>query len=87
MSPLITLKKLILGETWLLPLGAAAVVLVAGLALKPLLGETWEHAGGFLVLAGVAAILVLSVARGARPRSAAAPEDRPQAGTGAGSSL
>ncbi|MCW2986656.1 MAG: hypothetical protein JWR63_4226 [Conexibacter sp.] len=66
MSVLRTLKKLILGETWTLPLGVAAVVLAAALVLRPLLDDHWHAAGGFLLLAGIAGVLWLSVARSAR---------------------
>jgi len=58
------LRKLILGETWILPLGISAVVLVTALVLKPLMGDAWERAGGFVLLAGVIGVLVLSVRRG-----------------------
>jgi hypothetical protein len=61
MSVLRTLRKLILGETWVLPLGIATVVLIAALVARPILDDTWRRAGGFLLLAGVAGVLVLSV--------------------------
>ena len=54
------LRKLILGETWILPLGITAVVLVVALVVKPLMGDAWESAGGFVLLAGVCGVLVLS---------------------------
>jgi hypothetical protein len=63
-----TLKKLVLGETWWLPLGIAAVLLTGGLVVKPLAPALWHDAGGFLLLAGVLAVLVSSVARSARRR-------------------
>ena len=73
MSTLRTLKKLLLGETWLLPLGIAAVLVAAGILSDVL--EAWDTIGGFLILAGVLAVLLASVAipaRGANvPRSAA----------------
>jgi hypothetical protein len=69
MSLLRTLRKLILGETWTLPLGVAAVLLAAVLVVRPLLHDTWRHAGGFLLLAGVAAVLVVSVSRSAGGRT------------------
>jgi uncharacterized membrane protein len=62
------LRKVVLGETWLLPLGVAAVVLAAALVVRPLLGDAWDHAGGFVLLAGVVVVLVGSVAVTARPR-------------------
>jgi hypothetical protein len=63
-----TLKKLILGETWTLPIGMATVVFVAALVARPLMGDTWRDAGGFLLLAGVVAVLVASVSRSAGRR-------------------
>jgi len=54
------LRKLILGETWILPLGISAVVLVTALVLKPLMGDAWKSAGGFVLLAGACAVLLLS---------------------------
>ncbi len=66
MSTLRALKKLVLGETWLLPIGIGAVVATAGLLAHPVIGDAWEHVGGFIVLAGVVAVLALSVARSAR---------------------
>jgi uncharacterized membrane protein len=68
MTTLRTLRKLVLGETWVLPLGIAAVVLVTALAVRPLLGDAWDRAGGFVLLGGVAAVLVASVVLSARPR-------------------
>lgn len=66
MSTLRTLKKLLLGETWLLPLGLATVLIAAAI-LSHLLGA-WDTIGGFILLAGVLAVLLASVARAARPR-------------------
>ncbi len=57
MSTLRTLRKLVLGETWMLPAGVAVVLVVGALVVRPLLGGAWEHAGGFLLLAGVLAVL------------------------------
>jgi hypothetical protein len=55
------LRKLVLGETWTLPLGVA-LVLCAGVALDAVAGGDawWRRAGGFLLLAG--AVLALSLA-------------------------
>ena len=68
MTALRTTKKLLLGETWLLPLGVAAVVFTLGLLVRPLADGEWKHAGGFLLLASVLCVLVGSIARGARAR-------------------
>jgi hypothetical protein len=67
MSVLRTLRKLVLGETWILPVGLAGV-LAGALALRSVLAGGWEHLGGFALLAGIVAVLVLSVASSARPR-------------------
>jgi hypothetical protein len=53
------LRKLVLGETWALPIGVA-VVLAGGLVLKAVGGDFWEDDGGFLLLAG--AVVTLSLA-------------------------
>jgi succinate-acetate transporter protein len=66
MSTLRTLKKLLLGETWLLPLGLAAVLLAAALIVRPLAAHAWTHNGGLLLLAGVVGVLIASVARSVR---------------------
>ena len=42
------------------PLGIIAVVLVSALVLKPLMGDAWEQAGGFVLLAGACAVLLVS---------------------------
>jgi drug/metabolite transporter (DMT)-like permease len=64
MSTLRTLKKLLLGETWLLPLGIASVLLLAGILSEVL--DAWHAMGGFLMLAGVLCVLLASVATAAR---------------------
>ena len=64
MSTLRTLRKLVLGETWTLPAGVGAVLLTIALVVRPLLDGAWEHAGGFVLLAGVLAVLSASLARG-----------------------
>ena len=67
MTTLRTLKKLLFGETWLLPLGLAPVVAVTGLLLRG--GATSARLGGFVLLAGVLVVLLLSVDRSARPKT------------------
>jgi hypothetical protein len=54
------LRKLILGETWTLPLGVAAT-LVAALALDAAGPGWWERAGGFVLLGGASLTLVASL--------------------------
>ena len=68
MTTLRILKKLLFGETWLLPAGIAIVLAGVALFVRPALPGSWPHLGGFLVLAGVVAVLLTSVARAGRPR-------------------
>jgi hypothetical protein len=58
------LRKLVLGETWALPVGVFAT-LVVGLVLDGLAGDDawWRHAGGFVLL-----VLVLVALTAALPR-------------------
>jgi hypothetical protein len=56
------LRKLLLGETWTLPLGVA-VTLVAALALDAARPAWWERGGGFVLLGAVLATLVVSLRR------------------------
>ncbi|HEV7885654.1 MAG TPA: hypothetical protein VGO81_18930 [Solirubrobacteraceae bacterium] len=66
MSTLRTLKKLVLGETWVLPVGVGVVVGAAALLVRPIAATAWHRLGGLIILAGVLGLLVISVARGAR---------------------
>lgn len=63
-----TLRKLVLGETWTVPLGVLAAVALAA-ALRLLSGEDgwWREGGGFVLLAAVLIALIVSVERGVRP--------------------
>ena len=63
------LRKLVLGETWTLPLGVLLTLALA-LALDAAAGDTplWRHAGGFLLLALVLATLAASLAPAWRRR-------------------
>lgn len=58
------LRKLVLGETWALPVGVA-VTLSAGLLLRAVAGDArwWHEAGGFVLL-----VLVLAALTAALPR-------------------
>jgi hypothetical protein len=62
MSTLRQLRKLVLGETWSLPLGVLLALGAAGLlrAVDGLHGW-WHDAGGFVLLALVAAALTASL--------------------------
>ena len=56
------LRKLVLGETWTLPLGVA-VTLVVALALDAAGPGWWHRAGGFVLLVGALATLAVSLRR------------------------
>jgi hypothetical protein len=58
-----TLRGLVLGETWTLPLGVA-LVLIAGALVREAVPDVWEHAGGFVLLGGVVAVLLVAVRGG-----------------------
>jgi hypothetical protein len=62
MSTLKQLRKLVLGETWALPLGVALALGAGGLlrAIDGLHGW-WHTAGGFVLLALVAVALTASL--------------------------
>ncbi len=65
MSVLWTLKKLFLGETWLLPAGLALAI-AATLIARHMLGSHWHQLGGFALLGAVIVVAVASVARSGR---------------------
>jgi hypothetical protein len=62
MSVLRDLRKLVLGETWILPLGVLVLVGLA-LLLRDVAPDLWEDFGGFLLAGGVLALLGVAVAR------------------------
>ena len=55
-------RKLVLGETWTLPIGVV-VTLAVGLALDAAGPSWWHRAGGFVLLALALSTLVVSVRR------------------------
>jgi hypothetical protein len=63
------LRKLVLGETWTLPLGVLATLALA-LTLDWVADDAawWERGGGFIVLACVLVVLALSLAPARRRR-------------------
>lgn len=64
MAFLRNLRKLVLGETWVLPIGVALALAVAG-TCDALAGdqEWWKRGGGFVLLGLVVAVLLVSVGR------------------------
>jgi hypothetical protein len=63
------LRKLVLGETWSLPLGVAAALGAAGVA-RAVAGDHgwWHRAGGFVLLGLLAVALTASLAGAVRAR-------------------
>jgi hypothetical protein len=59
-----TLRKLVLGETWTLPIGVALAVGAAGV-MRALAGAHgwWREAGGFVLLALILVALLVAVRR------------------------
>lgn len=56
------LRKLLLGETWTLPVGVGLAVAVSFIVRGALdAGRWWPHAGGFLLLGLVIVVLAASV--------------------------
>jgi hypothetical protein len=62
MSVLRDLRKLVLGETWILP-GGVAVLVGLALLLREAAPGAFEDVGGFLLLGGVVLLLALAVSR------------------------
>jgi hypothetical protein len=63
------LRKLVLGETWALPLGVAVALGAAGI-VRAVDGDDgwWHHGGGFILLGLVALALTGSLAGALRAR-------------------
>jgi membrane protein implicated in regulation of membrane protease activity len=55
-----TLRKLVLGETWALPIGVALAVAIAAL-LSEVGGDWWREGGGFVLLGLVLVALLAAV--------------------------
>jgi hypothetical protein len=58
-----SLRSLILGETWTIPLGVATAVVVAVLFRSAIADHLWDEIGGFVLAAMIAATLAISLAR------------------------
>jgi hypothetical protein len=56
-----SLRKLVLGETWIIPAGVAGALGAAALTRAVLTKEVWASAGGFVLAALVIATLLLSL--------------------------
>jgi hypothetical protein len=63
------LRKLILGETWILPAGVVLTLAAAGIYRAIDDDDTWwQHAGGFILLGLLALTLTASLAGALRAR-------------------
>jgi hypothetical protein len=63
-AALTDLRRLLLGDTWDVPVGLAlAIALTIGVRSLGAEGGWFEHAGGFLLLALVLAVLAASLRR------------------------
>jgi len=58
-----SLRSLILGETWTIPLGVGAAILVAALLRSAFSDQLWDELGGFVLAGMVAATLIGSIFR------------------------
>jgi hypothetical protein len=69
MGTLHTLRKIVFGETWVLPIGIALAV-GAAFVVRAVAGRDgwWQHGGGFVLLAGVVAALMVAVGRPKPPQ-------------------
>lgn len=67
MSAMRTMRKLVLGETWVLPLGVLLTLGGAALLRKSVPG-VWHAAGPVLLPAAVIFVLTLAVLRSLPPR-------------------
>lgn len=60
-----SIRSLVLGDTWSVPLGVAAVVAV-GAGLDQLVPDLWSDWGGIVLVVGAASVLAIST--GPRPK-------------------
>ena len=63
-----SLRALVFGETWTIPVGVGAALALAVGLRAALSSGFWRHAGGFILAGVVVATLAVSVARSGRPR-------------------
>ena len=69
MSTLAQLRKLILGETWALPIGVGVALAIAAIT-RAVAGDHgwWHHAGGFVLLGLLVVAFTVSLASALRRR-------------------
>jgi hypothetical protein len=59
-------RKLLFGETWVLPAGVALLLLLSEFVLKPALGHRWADWGWLVFLAYALGLLVVALNRDRR---------------------
>ena len=63
MGVLRSLRSLVFGETWTVPLGVGAALVVAFLVRGAVPDHLWTDAGGFVIAAAAVATLAVSLRR------------------------
>jgi hypothetical protein len=61
MGVLRSLRSLVFGETWTVPLGVGAVLVVAFLVRRAVPDHVWTDAGGFVIAALAVVTLAISL--------------------------
>jgi hypothetical protein len=70
MRPTLTaLRRLIFGETWTIPLGVGATLVLAVLVRAALPERAWQTAGGFMLAVAIVAALAYSLTRAPKGRT------------------
>jgi hypothetical protein len=61
-----SLRSLVLGETWTIPIGVAAAIVITALLHSAFSERLWDEIGGFVLAGMIAATLVASIALSSR---------------------
>ena len=61
-----SLRSLIFGETWTIPLGAGAAVVITALLRSAFPEHLWDEVGGFVLAGLIAATLVGAISSSSR---------------------
>jgi hypothetical protein len=59
-----SLRALVFGETWTIPLGVGATLAIAAVARSVLSARVWHQGGGFMLAGLVVATLAVSLCTG-----------------------
>jgi ABC-type phosphate/phosphonate transport system permease subunit len=66
MALLRALRSLVFGETWTIPIGVAAAVVITALLRSAFSEHVWDEVGGFVLAGLIAATLVASISLSSR---------------------